>query len=121
MVPIGKDLAQFWHCDYQMFFHILPLARRFFVSAHEECGFALHGVTERNGRETLDLCASLPARFACRHHTKRPILSQINYALSAFNRMVVGLACLPSKDLADKALHGFEACRQPYIEITFPG
>jgi hypothetical protein len=32
-----------------------------------------------------------------------------------------GLACLPSKDLADKALHGFEACRQPYIEITFPG
>jgi hypothetical protein len=36
-------------------------------------------------------------------------------------RVLIGLAYLPSQDLADIALHGFELCRQLYIEITFPG
>ena len=36
-------------------------------------------------------------------------------------RVLIGLTRLPSQYLADKALHDFEPCRQPYIEITFPG
>ena len=36
-------------------------------------------------------------------------------------RVLIGSAWLPSKDLVDKALHVFESCRQPYIEITFAG